>query len=257
MAILKADETLIVSDHDVTIYTKGMFPVEISKAYDLLLVSNTAGKYILIVHMELQFIFKDKWDVGWKKGERSGFIRDFKKIINNVWGNNRPIGRHPDGHPIYVDYRFTISRDLISYDEHWEIHVDKISTANKYSYVDRGSRRVHLDCQDFTFTSKDGRRLTQRGAVHEFGHMIGLDDISYSKMLANPHLLPTAMSKGEQMLPEYYAEHIYWLRKLFHKFSHHRNHRLAKRDRRLAAQEYRSKHKVNFTYRSLRLYLLS
>lgn len=59
--------------------------------------------------------------------------------------------------------------------DHWEIYVKKTESYNQ-SLVYMKNGRAELDSQDLTPENKGGMSFKQRGAIHEFGHMLGLLD---------------------------------------------------------------------------------
>lgn len=79
--------------------------------------------------------------------------------------------------------------------DHWEIEITKIKPgAFRTSYVNPRTGNVVLDSEDLTATPK-GFGQMQQGAVHEFGHMLGLDD-EYTTGSAHTADHPSVMNRG-------------------------------------------------------------
>lgn len=94
--------------------------------------------------------------------------------------------------------------------DHWEITVTKIKSGSfRTSYVAIKSGQVILDSEDLTPVSK-GAKTPQRGAVHEFGHMLGLDD-EYLKGSKHVHDKPSIMHSSEVIRPRHNSTIIKWL----------------------------------------------
>ncbi len=94
--------------------------------------------------------------------------------------------------------------------DHWEITVEKVS-AFAVSSVNPVMGNVSLDSLDLTLTRKKGGHY-QRGAVHEFGHMLGLGDEYHKK---NPYHrnYRSLMNSGETLYNRHDIPYMVWLDK--------------------------------------------
>jgi len=95
--------------------------------------------------------------------------------------------------------------------DHWEVTVKKIPRGGwSGSWVRDGSvNEVLLDSEDLTLVKKNaGQR--QRGAVHEFGHMLGLDD-EYPTGSLHASDVTSIMHNGERIAGRHDAAFKTWL----------------------------------------------
>ena len=123
--------------------------------------------------MKVQFIFADHGTLKWKDAEKDTFVKTWKTAIKNVWDGYQVTT--VNGSPVDLELEFEIVRGWC-WTENWEITVTRIKKGGfRRSSVNIISREVELDSEDLTLTPK-GHGQSQRGAVHEFGHMIGLHD---------------------------------------------------------------------------------
>ena len=93
--------------------------------------------------------------------------------------------------------------------DHWEITVKKIKAGGfSTSYVVPSKGSVTLDSEDLTPVTK-AIGFKQRGAVHEFGHMLGLLD-EYKK---SPHISDKAsvMHSSEVIRARHDSTIIKWM----------------------------------------------
>lgn len=173
---LRPGETLIHGERNISSGSIGWFGTGVNNAYDLYLIQNDcSNNYYLIIYMDLQFIFKDTRDNEWSNYEKTTFVEEFKKEIQDVWGG-KLIKTLEDGCLVYNEIRFNTWIGGYSRNEHWEINVKKIEEGSfSISSVNAITNHVQLDSEDLIPTNK-GHSSMQRGVVHEFGHMLGLGD---------------------------------------------------------------------------------
>ncbi|PKH49303.1 hypothetical protein CXF68_00750 [Tenacibaculum sp. Bg11-29] len=122
----------------------------------------------------------------------------------------RVIKNLSSGEKVYLDFRFLSSFDELNIGEHWEIYVLKIKRGEfEQSFVNSYFGRVQLDSEDLTPSLKSVD-IYQRGAVHEFGHMLGLDDeyITSSKHIDD---LNSIMNSGEVTRIRHDSSCLKWL----------------------------------------------
>lgn len=206
MAALAADETEIDSETDVTVERSGRSAL--NDAFDLYLVKTQAGDYRLVVFMKVQFFFEDGSGGRWSQAEKVTFVNDWKLAIQSRW-SGRTVRRLADGKPITVAFRFETQIEGWMFD-HWEITVTKVS-AFTVSSVEAGKGNVSLDTLDLQLSRKSGGEM-QRGAVHEFGHMLGLAD-EYKKNGTHSTDYRSVMNSGEMIFSRHDAAYATWLDK--------------------------------------------
>lgn len=169
---LSANEVCLACEEDVTAGDLGT-----NDSYDLYLLSrgNPVKEYVLVCFMNLQFFFSNKGG-SWTEFEKSLFVSRWQQNILSVW--NRKLLRVISGKQVALEFKFKTKIGGTWLYDHWEITVVKTQQFAR-SYVNTFWGNSRLDDLDFTATLKasDGKQqYYQRGAVHEFGHMLGLKD---------------------------------------------------------------------------------
>ena len=146
--------------------------------YDLILKQDENSNCTLIVFMRLQFYFLDNGEFKWNDAEKKQFIYDWKNNVRDVWEDKYILKAPKEScvcpFGIHVKLSFETQIDGYMYD-HWEISVKKTNTFEQ-SRVHMRNDEASLDSQDLTYVPKDDVPNYQRGAIHEFGHMLGLLD---------------------------------------------------------------------------------
>lgn len=113
------------------------------------------------------------------------------------------------GQKVTLDFDFKIQEAGWMFD-HWEITVTKIKPGTfRQSYVMPSMNNVRLDSEDLTPVTK-AAGYTQRGAVHEFGHMLGLDDV-YTAKSKHHGDTPSIMHSSEFVRPRHNSQISVWL----------------------------------------------
>ncbi len=121
----------------------------------------------------------------WSDTEKAKWKKDFITLIEGRWGGNYHfINSSLPGMNIYVD----VEVEEVATDWHYQLNVTKIPKGSfKGSsiahYVDSSGNALKqknkhygtLDSEDLNWADK-GATEKQKGAIHEFGHMIGLGD---------------------------------------------------------------------------------
>ncbi|WP_299589028.1 hypothetical protein [uncultured Microbulbifer sp.] len=205
MSVLRSGETVIASETDVRSGSIGYGGV--NDAFDLYLVKLASGNYILIVFMKIQFFFDDGEGGEWSSSEESLFVSRWNLAIQSRWGG-RVLKYLESGKAIGIDFRFETQIGGWMFD-HWEITVEKVSKF-AVSSVNPVKGTVALDSQDLKLVRKSGGQR-QRGAVHEFGHMLGLED-EYHKSSKYNGDYRSVMNSGETVLKRHDSTHMKWLK---------------------------------------------
>lgn len=167
-------------------------------AYDLKLWEMPDGSYELALFMKLQFFFEDGDDEAgkWTESGKRLFMHDWVVAVKSAW-SGRSIKRLRSGKTVSLRLELRIQEGGWMLD-HWEITVTKVAPGSfRTSKVNVATGNVVLDSGDLTSVPKGAGQM-QRGAVHEFGHMLGLDD---DYPADSPYTMdkPSIMNSGEQV----------------------------------------------------------
>lgn len=167
--------TLVESENAVT-----ADPLGVKDAYDLQLYREANGDYTLEVHMGIDFDFKEGADpsggaLQWTDQEKQAFMADYQKSVEAVW-DGRTIRTAPDGGEVKLDIRLDARESMTG--ENWNIDVVRAAPGQFVrSYMMPSQNYASLDSNDVLNVNKGGGDgVTQSGAAHEFGHMLGLED---------------------------------------------------------------------------------
>jgi len=200
-----AARKLVHTEKDIT---AGLLMVE--DAYDLRLYKLTSGDYEIVVFMKLQFFFEGSPLHRWTGAEKSLFVKNWERDIKKSWGN-KTVRALSSGKRVFLNFEFDSIIGGWMFD-HWEITVSKIKAGTfRTSYVSVHKGSVTLDSEDLTPVGKGGKS-PQRGAVHEFGHMLGLDD-EYTKGGSHSHDIASIMHSSEVIRPRHNSTIMKWLDK--------------------------------------------
>lgn len=202
--ILQAGETVIASETDVRAGTIGFSGV--NDAYDIYLLKLKDGNYKLVVFMKLQFFFSDGNGGKWTDVEKRQFVTKWEQAVKSRW-SNRLLKTLSGGKKVTFELRFKTQIGGWMLD-HWEITVEKVKKF-AVSSVNPITGNVSLDSLDLKLTQKSGGQ-SQRGAVHEFGHMLGLED-EYTKGHTHSKDYHSVMNSGETVLTRHDTTHMKWL----------------------------------------------
>lgn len=212
--ILKHGERLISSLENPPSASDLSLNGRVTPSFDMLFVQNSSGNYVLIIYMRIRIIFSDNAEP-WKFIDKDLFEKDFKEKINRKWGlsKNETLLRLTGKRTISLDFRFSFSRNAAYFQyNHWTLTVKKFNKGVwSQSFIRPGSRTGELDSNDFDYVRKENNRL-QRGVVHEFGHMIGLDDEYIPGAFVND--FDSIMNVGEVIRLRHRSEFIQWMQKV-------------------------------------------
>ena len=205
-------------------------------AYDLDLFRELGNpaRGVLVVTAIMNFKFEDGVgtvapNVGqplvWNLAEKMAFRVGFKAALENTWSQRHRITTVGTATPVTdVGVIFDIQtheRMSVFSHSHWNLNttkVDDIATTSSVdghggSFITNGE--AILDSADLIPRDKGGPR-TQRGAVHEFGHMLGYDDeyIQDGVIPGNPNFTldrGSIMNRSERIRDRHYVFFADWL----------------------------------------------
>jgi hypothetical protein len=124
--------------------------------------------------MKLQFFFEAGPGGHWSDAEQQAYLGGWRDAVVRAW-SGRNIHRTGCGRNVAMrlDFQMQCGGWML---DHWEITVTKIPAGEfRFSCVNVRTGNVRLDSEDLTPVNK-GDPEHQRGVVHEFGHMLGLED---------------------------------------------------------------------------------
>lgn len=119
----------------------------------------------------------------WTDAEKTTWKNSFIALIEGRWGGKYHFV-HPDlpGEQVYVD----VEVEEANSGWHYEANITKIpkgetagSSVQRKAVRNPEELEATLDSEDLVWrerTDDEGNKQNQKGAVHEYGHMIGLDD---------------------------------------------------------------------------------
>jgi len=198
-------------------------PLRINNAYNLRLWESTRGigksACILYVKMTLQFKFK-KGTRDWaSEAEKRAWMNNYVSAIESAWSNQHRIilaegdacdCKCPNGTQVKI--QITPLFEGIHVSEHWALYIERIKDGGfQGSSTNTSFGSVKLDSEDLTPWWK-GTDF-QRGAMHEFGHMLGLSD-EYNVKGGVTHWLKdtgSVMHSGDAVRPHHYTPFSEWI----------------------------------------------
>ncbi len=168
-----AKPQVIATEADVT-----AGELKVNDAYDLTLLKKPDGNYELQLFMKIQFFFQDDGVSRWNKSLQQTFITNWESAIRNSWDNT--VIRILSGkESVKLKLKFQIQIGGFMFD-HWEITVKKVPPGSTFrSYVNPHKGNVMLTENDNNIVIRHVQKkgsYKQTTSVHEFGHMIGLND---------------------------------------------------------------------------------
>jgi hypothetical protein len=202
--------------------------------YRLVLCPELNGdRGVLVVQMTMQFFFEDGvgetgpakgQKLAWAQAEKDKFVLGFFDAVKDVWNNKFRITTDSTvpAEPFRdVGVQFEFKSIIGGWDpsDDYELTVVKIDSGWRGSATSTALQNADLDSEDLTPAEK-GASMKQRGAPHEFGHMLGLldeylpkgffDGLSgYTKHWQGD--TDSIMHSGEMLRPRHYAPFADWL----------------------------------------------
>jgi hypothetical protein len=205
-------------------------------AYDLGLYRELGndGRAVLVVTTICSVKFADGSgpNMAWTGTEKADFTSRLRSAWMDVWSEKYVLRTvTPTALPydvIGVVFDVQLSETLGRTDHsHWNITIAKIPPAGFQTSTTRDplfagilNGSVALDSEDLTAVNKGGPEL-QRGAVHEFGHMMGYKDEYLDedgKAAGIPYWTDdkvSIMNSGERVQPRHYIWFADWCNKRF------------------------------------------
>lgn len=181
--------------------------------------SGSTNRSVMVIAMILQFQFNDGPGGSWTAGEKTDFANNFCWAVKGVWDEKHRItttSTVPNAAlrdiGVVFDLRYYI--DGYHLNDDFEIGVTKQPASATWVVSSCGYRsgETTLDSNDLRPETK-GATMTQRDAVHEFGHMLGLRD-EYPAAKSNmSHTtdVDSIMNVGEVVRDRHYAPFAAWL----------------------------------------------
>ena len=178
-----------------------------------------SDRSVMVVKMILQFQFNDGPGGSWTSGEKDTFAHGFVDGVVGVWAekfritttSTVPVSAARD---VGVIFDFPYYIDGWHSDDDFELSVEKLSASAPWqvSVCGYSAGNTTLDSNDLRAETK-GASMTQRDAVHEFGHMLGLRDEYTAANDNRNHLgdLDSIMNVGEAARKRHYAPFAAWL----------------------------------------------
>jgi hypothetical protein len=208
-----------------------------SDAYDAFLYEemNKPGRGVLVIKVICSFNFKAGKDktggtLGWVGGDKADFMSKFRTDVAKMWGEQFRItttSSVPAVTDVGVIFDIRTEEDMsVLSHSHWNLNVTKVGEWTVSSVHGCGggpfwNGEATLDSLDFRPEDKGGLNK-QRGAVHEFGHMLGHRD-EYPEAKANASWvadLDAVMNAGEKIRERHYAMFAGWLTEQYKTAAH-------------------------------------
>jgi hypothetical protein len=194
------------------------------EAYRLALYQDpvTPGSGVLVISMTLQFQFAEgqsqkdpKKTLTWTDQGQTNWATNYLAVVGQTWSNRYRLTTSsavPTVRDVAVTFDFRAYIGGWHTDDDYELEVtaadDWVGSSCNYQLGNAA-----LDSEDLSFAPKGGSSTGQRGAVHEFGHMLGLDD-EYPAAKCNKHWLTdveSIMHSGEHVNQRHYAPFAGWI----------------------------------------------
>lgn len=218
MALLYNDSTAILTGENTRPPLGSFFN---GHSYDLSLFPELgrSDRSVLEIKMILQFQFSNGSGGSWTQGEKEGFAHGFVDSVVAAWGEKFRITTTStvvaqNCRDVGVAFKFPYYIDGLHTDDDFEVSITKVPSSStvQTSECQYSLGNTSLDSNDLTLQHKGSGR-SQRDAVHEFGHMLGLRD-EYVVANDNPHHtgdLDSIMNFGETIRQRHYAPFAAWL----------------------------------------------
>lgn len=225
MALLPDRGRLVFSEQNVD----APAGLKTSSCYDLTLYpelgSSSRGVLIVTVIASVKFADGVASSGGakltWTDSDKKTFISGVQDAVRDAWGEKHRL-KTPSSVPSFNDVGVIFDLQMIEglssvAHSHWDMTVTKVDKWTQScvsplfnTWISNGE--AHLDSLDLRPEDKLGPG-TQRGAVHEFGHMLGYRD-EYPAAAANTSWLTdkgSIMHSSEEIKARHYAFFAEWM----------------------------------------------
>ena len=173
---------------------------------------------VLVIEMTLQFQFNSGSGGDWTKAEKEAFAHNFVNSVVSIWSEKFRLTTPSTNvveplRDVGVVFEFPYYIDGWHADDDFELSIEKIPAGNfETSCVRYHIGNSSLDSEDVVAVNK-GASMKQRGAVHEFGHMLGLRDeyAEAKENLIHTGDLDSVMNSGEVVRERHYAPFAGWM----------------------------------------------
>lgn len=178
--------------------------------FDMYFVESPWGPRV-ICFMKLNFIFTNGSGGAWDDGERRDWVANWTSQIAGRWSTNR-LTTTSDGRPVGLRFYFSIQINSSSQSAHWPVHVEKIKDSEehkRYKSLTCTRKSPLCEMRHVQLSSFDLKPLslepgvTQRIALHEFGHMIGYMEDEYKRRSRYFGETGSMMHSGEAVEPRH------------------------------------------------------
>jgi hypothetical protein len=227
MSLMPNWSKLIFSEHNVDVPAGK----KTTDAYDLALYEEMGNptRGVLVVTIILNFVFKDGTSstspatrLTWAGQEKSDFMDGVKAECAKAWGEQyrlTTMSNLPSVREVGVIFDVRTCGGLSVHSHcHWNVYVTKVDH-HETSGVKTGwatvltAGKVFLDGWDLIGRDK-GATMLQRGAVHEFGHILGYRD-EYADA-EDPNAIydgdtDSVMNCGEEIRQRHYVFFADWI----------------------------------------------
>ena len=188
-------------------------------AYDLKLeqINPLSKKCELELSMFIQFFFTPCKGKKWTQVEKIRYINEWIRVVKEVWENDTFLtsphncSRCSGNIKFKLNFNTQIQGYTIS--DHWEIVASKTNDKNSSVIAALGRTNLAQDAFSYReFPKKNKVVYKQRGAVHEFGHMLGLRD-EYKGNIDKEILedYDSIMNSGESLRKRHFSNIQGWI----------------------------------------------
>ena len=191
---------------------------KVINAYDLKLIQMNpqSKKCELELSMFVQFFFALYEGRKWTQEEKLEYIEAWIRDVKNVWENDTLLSAPQKCSCCsgYIKFKLKFDTQILGYtiSDNWEIIANKGAGINAVTAL-RGKVYLYDNAFSFSeFLKPDGKIYKQRGAVHEFGHMLGLRD-EYNGAAGEEYVTDydSIMNSGEALRLRHFSHIQSWI----------------------------------------------